>query len=72
MLSILVIVAIISAFSNAQQSVVPKDVDVFNMNYNRNQRNARSHILRSFDVVPTEVSSYCVKNDSLKKNKNLA
>ena len=70
MLSVLVVVTIILAFSNAQQqSAVPKDVHVFNMNYNRNQRNARTHILRSFDVVPTEVSKvdYCVKKESFKK-----
>ena len=29
------------------------DVDVFNKNYNRNQRNARDYLLRSFDVVPS-------------------
>lgn len=55
MLFLLVLVAFF-AFSSAQQSAVPKDVDVFNLNYNRNQRNARAHILRSFDVIPTEVS----------------
>lgn len=55
MLSSLVVFLFL-AFSNAQQSVIPKDVDVFNMNYNRNQRNARTHILRSFDVIPSDVS----------------
>lgn len=39
-----------------QQQFVPKDVDVFNKNYNRNQRNARNHLLRGFDVVPSNVS----------------
>ncbi|KAL7047033.1 hypothetical protein ACKWTF_002768 [Chironomus riparius] len=29
------------------------DVDVFNKNYNRNQRNARDYLLRSFDIVPS-------------------
>jgi hypothetical protein len=34
-----------------------KDVDVFNVNYNRNQRNARDYLLRSFDVVPSNFVS---------------
>ena len=33
------------------------DVDVFNKNYNKNQRNARDYLLRSFDIVPSNYVS---------------
>jgi hypothetical protein len=57
MLSKIIFVVIsVCAFSSAQKNSFQKDVDVFNMNYNRNQRSARNHhLLRNFDIVPSEV-----------------
>lgn len=35
---------------------IKSDVDVFNGNYNKNVRNARDLLLRSFDILPSNVS----------------
>lgn len=54
---IFIVISVIFTFTCAQLNNLQKDVDVFNMNYNRNQRNARNyHLFRSFDVVPSEVT----------------
>lgn len=34
---------------------IPRDVDVFNKSYNRNQRNARTHLVRGFDIASSDV-----------------
>lgn len=60
MLKIIVLVLSIFALTSAQKNSFEKDVDVFNVNFNRNQRNANHHLLRSFDVVPSNVSEILI------------